>query len=393
MNTKFKFTDARIRALPTNPSNAKSTELEFSDTEITGLKCLSSKKAGSKRFLLRYVFQSRKRSLSLGRFPDINVATARKAAQRYRAMLAEGIDPKAENEEISNHPTVSEFFWNTYLPYQKKHTRSWKHEITRFSLHAEPRFGHMLFKDLKASHVLQLQLDLNSANSHRKALAPATCNRVIAVLKCMGQLALRMDVIDSNEAMKVKQLRENNIRMRFLDAKELKAVIAEARCYPNKQIGGIIALLAVTGCRSGELRLAKHEHLDKHNQILFLPMTKNGRSREVYLSDLAMEIINETPLVPGNPYLFAGRVPGNPISSFRIAFPKILKNAGIKGHEGLTPHHLRHSVASCLVSSGKSLIDVQYQLGHLCIQSSARYSKQTVERQRNVSDAFSELVR
>ena len=393
MNTKFKFTDARIRALPTNPSNAKGTELEFSDTEITGLKCLSSKKAGSKRFLLRYVYQSRKRSISLGRFPDINVATARKAAQRYRAMLAEGIDPKAENEEISNHPTVSEFFWNTYLPYQKKHTRSWKHEITRFSLHAEPRFGHMLFKDLKASHVLQLQLDLNSANSHRRALAPATCNRVIAVLKCMGQLALRMDVIDSNEAMKVKQLRENNIRMRFLDAKELKAVITEARCYPNKQIGGIIALLAVTGCRSGELRLAKHEHLDKQNQILYLPMTKNGQSREVYLSDLAMEIINETPLVPGNPYLFAGRVPGNPISSFRIAFLKVLKNAGIKDFEGLVPHHLRHSVASCLVSAGKSLIDVQYQLGHLCIQSSARYSKQTVERQRNVSDAFSELVR
>jgi hypothetical protein len=68
MNTKFKFTDARIRALPTNPSTAKSTKLEFSDTEITGLKCLSSKKAGSKRFLLRYVFQSRKRSISLERF-------------------------------------------------------------------------------------------------------------------------------------------------------------------------------------------------------------------------------------------------------------------------------------------------------------------------------------
>ncbi|MGB0468851.1 MAG: Arm DNA-binding domain-containing protein [Pontibacterium sp.] len=79
MNTKFKFTDARIRALLSKPATVKSTELEYSDTELTGLKCLSEK-SGNKRFLLRYVFQSRKRSIALGRFPDINVATARKAA-------------------------------------------------------------------------------------------------------------------------------------------------------------------------------------------------------------------------------------------------------------------------------------------------------------------------
>ncbi|WP_339890891.1 Arm DNA-binding domain-containing protein [Neptuniibacter pectenicola] len=113
MNTKFKFTDARIRALPTNPSTAKSTELEFSDTEITGLKCLSSKKAGSKRFLLRYVFQSRKRSITLGRFPDINVATARKAAQSYRTMLVEGINQKAEQGKLSSYVKITSecAFW------------------------------------------------------------------------------------------------------------------------------------------------------------------------------------------------------------------------------------------------------------------------------------------
>lgn len=168
MYTKFKFTDARIRALPINPATAKSTELEFSDTEIKGLKCLSGK-SGNKRFLLRYIFRSRKISIALGRFPDINVATARKAAQGFRAMLAEGTDPKAEQAEQKQQPTLSEFFWNTYLPYQKKHTRSWLHEIRRFRNHVEPRLGHMFFCDLKASHVLQLQLDLNSAISSKSA--------------------------------------------------------------------------------------------------------------------------------------------------------------------------------------------------------------------------------
>ncbi|SMR75460.1 hypothetical protein [Marinobacterium sediminicola] len=62
-----------------------------------------------------------------------------------------------------------------------------------------------------------LRLDLNSPKPRRSALAPATCNRIIGLLKTMGQLALRMDVIDVNEAMKIEQLREDNIRTRFLD--------------------------------------------------------------------------------------------------------------------------------------------------------------------------------
>jgi len=399
MNKQFKFTDARIRALPANPATSASTDLEVSDvsddgSSALGLRCLSGK-GGSKRFLFRFTFNSRKRSIALGRFPDINVATARKAARRYRAMLAEGIDPKAEQETQKQQPTITEFFWNTYLPYQKKHTRysSWDHERQRFMKHINPRYGHILFRELKASQVLQLQLDLNTPNSHRPALAESTCNRVVAVLKTMGQLAIRMDVIDVNEAMKVKQLREDNIRTRFLDAKELKAVITEARNFKNPYIGGLIAMLAVTGCRKSEISLAKPSHLDKAKRTLYLPMTKNGQSREVYLSDIALEILNETPIKPDSPYLFAGRIRGQPIKDCRVAFQKILRNAGIPNPEELVLHSLRHSVASCLVSAGMTLYDVKYQLGHMCIQSSARYSKQSLERQRNTSDKLCELVK
>lgn len=397
MNTKFKFSDARIRALPSNASTSASTDLEVSDvsddgSSVTGLKCLIGK-SGNKRFLFRYVFSSRKRSIALGRFPDINVATARKAARHYRSMLAEGVDPKALQEEQKQQPTISEFFWNTYLPYQKKHTRSWIHEVNRFRRNIEPRFGHLLLRELKASQVLQFQLDLNSPHTHRPALAEATCNRVIGILKTMGQLAIRMDELDVNEAMKMKQLREDNIRTRFLDAQELKAVITEARHFKNKYIGGGIAMLAVTGCRKNEIFCAKHVHLNQAERTLLIPMTKNGQSREVYLSDIALEIINETPLKPDNPYIFAGRIVGKPIKDCRIAFQHILHNAGIPNPEELVLHSLRHSVASCLVSAGMTLYDVKYQLGHACIQSSARYSKQTLERQRNTSNKLADLVK
>ena len=43
MQTKFRFTNAAIKALPAQQREAGATELEFSDTEVIGLKLLSGK--------------------------------------------------------------------------------------------------------------------------------------------------------------------------------------------------------------------------------------------------------------------------------------------------------------------------------------------------------------
>ena len=74
MQTKFRFTNAAIKALPAQQREAGATELEFSDTEVIGLKLLSGKSQGSKRFLLRYTLQGKKRSIALGQFGDIDVS-------------------------------------------------------------------------------------------------------------------------------------------------------------------------------------------------------------------------------------------------------------------------------------------------------------------------------
>lgn len=70
----------------------------------------------------------------------------------------------------------------------------------------------------------------------------------------------------------------------------------------------------------------------------------------------------------GNPYLFAGRTPGQPLKDCRTAFQRILVRAGVPDPEELVIHSLRHSVASCLVSAGMTLYDVKYQLGHNVVE-------------------------
>ncbi|MCU3989939.1 integrase, partial [Enterobacter mori] len=41
---RFRFTNQLIKSLPPNTSDARSTDAEYSDTEISGLKCLVSRR-------------------------------------------------------------------------------------------------------------------------------------------------------------------------------------------------------------------------------------------------------------------------------------------------------------------------------------------------------------
>lgn len=53
-------------------------------------------------------------------------------------------------------------------------------------------------------------------------------------------------------------------------------------------------MLLLTGTRKSEYDV-RHEHIDWANRNLFIPYTKNGRSRTVYLSDAALSIIDAIP--------------------------------------------------------------------------------------------------
>ncbi|WP_421191202.1 tyrosine-type recombinase/integrase [Aeromonas enteropelogenes] len=398
MQTKFRFTNAAIKALPAQQREAGATELEFSDTEVIGLKLLSGKSQGSKRFLLRYTLQGKKRSIALGRFGDIDVSQARTIARKYKAMLAEGIDPVAERDSYKTEPTLSEFFWQTFLPHLKTiGKRSISSDIQRFKHNIEPRFGAMRYRQLKAMDVLQLQSEMvHPNNPQQTAYAPSTANRVLAQLKTMGSYAVRWGILDTNEAAKIKLLKEDNARTRFLSIEEMKRVIEVALQDRNQAAGSFIAMLYLTGARKSEVLLAKWEHVNWEDKTLFVPLTKNGKSRIIYLSTLAIDILEKLPRIAGNPYVFASqhiRCQGKPIGEPRCAYERVLQKAGIEDRDEVCFHTARHSVASALVSSGQySLYDVKAQLAHASIQSSQRYAKLTSERSRNISEGLSSLI-
>lgn len=393
METRFRFTNERIRALSANPPEAKSTDLECSDTEVVGLKCLSGR-TGQKRFLLRYrTLDGKKRSLTLGRFPTLDVNAARKLARKHLMAIAEGEDPKATREELKDQPTLSDFFWKVHLPLTQSRNRSWKNDAQRFRDLIEPKLGGIRYKDLTVAQVQHLQLTLKDGLGFNQAYSPATCNRALALLKTMGNHAVRLGIVEINQAAKIQLLREDNIRTRFLDLEESQRLITAARQHPKKAIGGLIIMLLLTGCRVSELRLAKHQDLDFKKRVLVIPPkhTKNKQGRLVYLTDFALQVIQSIPRLADNPHIFTGRVPGRPLTDIRHTFRQLLKEAGITDVENICLHTLRHSTASNMVSAGLPLSAVKAQLAHQSIQSSERYAKLTPRSLQETSDKVSQL--
>ncbi|MCJ8320963.1 MAG: site-specific integrase [Colwellia sp.] len=389
MLKKFKFTDKLIKALKTPPRDSPSTELEVTDTQTIGLKCLVGK-TGNKRFLFRYTFNQRKQSVGLGRFSDINVVDARKLAQKHRMAINGGINPKVDRN-CPTRLTIDEFFQQHYLPSIKKRKKSWRDDLYRYDTHIAPGFGQTLFQELRTIDVQQLHLKMmDTINKYGNLYAPATANQVLMILKSMTKYAIDLGVIEKDTCKPVKLFRLNNARTHFLTTFEIKRLLKTCREYSNKTIAAFIATLALTGLRCGEVSNIKVKDVDIKRRIIHIPITKNFKPRTVFITDLLLSYIANIPLKPDNPYLFAGRVKGQPLRSTRKTFFKLLKRAQVNS-DGICQHSLRHSVASNLVSNNVSLRLVQEQLAHKSIISTQRYAKVNTESMRQTSETLSNM--
>lgn len=389
MGNKFKFTDKSIKALKTPPRDSPSTEFEATDSQTIGLKCLVGK-TGNKRFLFRYTYNQRKQSISLGRFGDINVSDARKLAQKYRMALNGGINPKVDRN-CPTRLTIDEFFQQHYLPSIKKRKKSWRDDVYRYDTHIGPRFGSILFQDLRTIEVQQLHLKMtDTINKYGNLYAPATANQVLMILKSMTKSAISLGVTEKDICKPVKLFRLNNARTHFLTTFEVKRLLKACREYSNKTISAYIATLALTGLRCGEVSNIKVEDVDIKKRVIRIPITKTLRPRLVFITDLLLSFIANVPLKPDNPYLFAGRVKGQPLRSTRKTFFKLLKRAQVNS-DGICQHSLRHSVASNLASENISLRLIQEQLAHKSIISTQRYAKVNTESMRQTSEILSNI--
>ena len=107
-SNKFRFTNRSIEQLPPQDPNSKSTEKEYSDLEVSGLRCLVGKN-GTRKFLLRYIWRGRKKSIALGHFGPLSVSDARQLANEHKRDIVNGTDPRQARQQQNAILTLDEF--------------------------------------------------------------------------------------------------------------------------------------------------------------------------------------------------------------------------------------------------------------------------------------------
>jgi len=125
----------------------------------------------------------------------------------------------------------------------------------------------------------------------------------------------------------------------------------------------VIVLAVETAMRRGEILGLRWENIDLDKKTVFLPLTKNGSSRWVPLSEDAVSQLVKVARVNERPF---------PVTdvAFRQAWDRLRHRAEL---DDLTFHDLRHEAISRMFDSGMKIHEVMAVSGHRTASQLFRY--------------------
>ena len=344
------------------------SKLDLYDTAVPGF-ILEVRPSGGKTYHLRYRDQyGKQRQYKIGDAASISFSRARDVAQRVRSRVVTGDSPMDERRALRAVPTLAEFIRDTYMPHIRVHRRNFQSTVSFLKHHVLPRFGSLRLDEITSRMIGEAHEEMK-----RKGYAMAMCNRLPVLLGIMFNLARRMKVqgAASNPARSVKLFQVNNVKERFLTAEEVQRLRGVLEECPYAQMRVIVPLLLMLGCRKRELLDARWEHVDLERRVWHIPMSKSGRARNVPLSSSAIEVFRTLERWGGCPYVVPNPATQRPWGNLHHQWDAIRKQAGL---DGVRIHDLRHSFASNLVNSGRSIYEVGRLLGHTQVKTTQRYA-------------------
>lgn len=342
---------------------------------------------GTPVFVLKYRFQGKARWFTIGKFGSPwTVDNARAEARRLLGIVAGGADPADQREKAKAErdvPTIADLC-DRYMDAARKgliltRFRRPKKASTleidegRISRHIKPLIGDMKIADLDAKAVRRLIQDITAGKTaadektvkRGRAIVTGgegTASRVADLLSGIMAWAVEEEYVVTNPVHGVRRYR-GEPKERHLSAQELAAlgrVLDEQATGPRATAIAIIRLLALTGCRLGEISNLKWSEFDEADRCLRLEDTKTGRSMRA-IGSVPTALLASWPRVVGSPWVFPARSGDGPYLHTKKLVKEIFAAAGITD---ASSHTLRHTFASIASELGYSDATIAGLLGH-----------------------------
>ena len=327
-----------------------------------------------------YVAQARARSaprrVTLGRHGDITADQARKHAAAVIDRIKKGEDPAAPvaQSDLTVFDLAGRYMNGHVAQNCSAHTAG----IYRGSLenHILPALGSKPVAAVNGGDV--------SALHYHMRRTPRAANRALMILNKMFSLAAAWGMLPegSNPCRGVRKYKERK-RERFLTVDEyrrLGAAITEAEAAGTVSVHAVAAfrLLMLTGCRLTEILTLRWDDVDRTAGELRLRDGKTG-ARMVALTPVAARVLASIPRIPGNPWVIADERTGKHVQSLYADWHWLRERVQL---DELRIHDLRHSYASRALVLGESLSMIGKLLGHIDMESTARYAHLARETER-----------
>lgn len=225
-----------------------------------------------------------------------NLDDARRWALEALSKCGAGIDPREEERQIELERELAQgrrfdLVVDQFIERHAKRNKTWSETRSIFERHVLPFWAGRSIEDITRADVATLLDRVEDKSS------VYTANRTLAAVRKLFNWALIRGLIEVSPVVRGMVRKGEIARTRYLQPEELRLVwrAAEQLGYPA---GTAIQLLIVTGQRRGELTAMTWDQLDIAGERLWsVPPehTKSGRGHLVPLSDLAIEMVSNTP--------------------------------------------------------------------------------------------------
>lgn len=299
---------------------------------------------------------------------------AEKVIAKKKAEIAENkfLDVRKDPDPITFHA-----FGKEYLQWARANKKpSTVSRDISFVRKLEEEFGSTNIQEITTWQIEKWKV------KEKEDLKPASVNREMALLKHMFTKAVEWGKLKENPARKVKLLKGEVKRVRFLMPDEVQILLSNCADH----LKPIVIVAVHTGMRKGELLGLTWDQVSFEQGIITLLDTKNHERRDIPMDATVKALLAGMEKKDTHVFLKDGQ----PLKFVDEPFRTAVKKSGI---EDFRFQDLRHTFASNLVmQEGVELNDVRELLGHKNMSMTLRYAHLSPKHKTRVINILDQVM-
>ena len=355
--------------------------------------------SGGKLWRLKYRFDGKEKRLSLGRYPEVTLADARKRREAARELLANGVDPSEERKakkaeraarlENAFEPVAREWFEKNAPNWAPTHADK---IIKRLENDVFPWLGKRPIADITAPEFLKVLRRIEERGAldtaHR---AHQNCGQVMRYAIATGR-ATRDPTADLRGSLPAAK---HQHFAALTEPVQVGGLLRAIEAFEGTFVVQCALRLApLVFVRPGELRKARWADIDLDRAEWRYVVSKTKTDHLVPLSTQAVAILRDLQAKTGHrEHVFPGRNPRKPMSD--MAVNAALRRLGYDTRTEITGHGFRAMARTILhqeLNFAPELIE--HQLAHRVPDSlGAAYNRtKFIEQRREMMQSWSDYL-